>query len=496
VADPRSLWEIPDVKPAPVRPLDWPLVGRESQLQLAADALANRSGVVVHGAAGVGKTRPRAGDGPARASRWSGGGAGRGHPCERVHDLRRVRPSAGVEANRIFDHDLAAQLASEALAAGAGAAAALPLATAHARRNRFAAAEEALAPWEPGLAALPEAFDFLQLRVVNLRAGLGRTSEATALLDRAARWRSGPWQQQVEALRVLLLFDEGRLGAAAALGRPLVAGGTGDPRTVSLAGGPTSLALVQIGATREAEALADLLEQNAASGAAEARWAPVQAWVAARLRSGRGWDELEARIAALHAEAFASGDEVLAGLAEMTLGRIALTNGRLDVSVRWLREAAAHLEEADPRRALVPCLAMLTTAHALRGEIALAEAARARADAAATVPRIPWWGLIEVAVSDVWLAAARGELTRARRSGAGASEASMVGLLVLVHIDPATAAAAALCQRVLTTGVAAAIGGAAYLLARRRFELGSLLTVRAKDRPDADARPPALRAAA
>jgi len=80
--------------------------------------------------------------------------------------------------------------------------------------------------------------------------------------------------------------------------------------------------------------------------------------------------------------------------------------------------------------------------------------------------------------------------------GAGADEASTVGLLVLVHVDPATAAAAALCHRVLTTGVAAVIGGAACLVARRRFELGSLLTVRAQDRPDADARPPALRAAA
>jgi DNA-binding CsgD family transcriptional regulator len=361
--------------------------------------------------------------------------------------------SAAREANRVFDHELAARLASEALTAGGGAPATLQLATAHARRNHFQEAEETLAPWEANLAAQPEAFDFLMLRVMNLHAGLGRTSEATAQLDRAARWHRGPWQDQVEALRVLLLFDEGRLGAAAALGRSLVAGGMGDARALQLAGGPTSLALLLTGATREAEELAnDLIAQDLASGSAEARWSPIQAWVAARLRSGRGWDALEPRIAALHADAAASGDEVLAGLAEMTLGRIALTKGRLDDAVRWLREAAVHLEESDPRRALVACLATLATAHALRGELRPAEAARARADAVAASHPSRWLGLIEVAISDIWLAAGRGELTRARRDArqwaTGCGEAILDEALFL-HVamrvgEPAGAVAASL----------------------------------------------------
>jgi hypothetical protein len=49
---------------------------------------------------------------------------------------------------------------------------------------------------------------------------------------------------------------------------------------------------------------------------------------------------------------------------------------------------------------------------------------------------------------------------------------------------------------VLTTGVAALFVGMAYLLARRRFELGSLFTVRAKGRSRTDTRRPVLRAAA
>jgi uncharacterized protein (TIRG00374 family) len=80
--------------------------------------------------------------------------------------------------------------------------------------------------------------------------------------------------------------------------------------------------------------------------------------------------------------------------------------------------------------------------------------------------------------------------------GAGASEAGMVGLLLLVHVDPATATAAALIQRVLTTGVAAVIGGTAYLVARRRLPLGSLFATRARGRSDTNTPPPALPTAA
>jgi hypothetical protein len=102
--------------------------------------------------------------------------------------------SAARESNRVFDHDLAARLVSEALAAGCGAAAPLPLTTAHAQSNDFQAAEDALAPCEAELAARPEAaFDFLLLRVMNLHSGLGRPGEAAAQLDRAAGWGPGPW---------------------------------------------------------------------------------------------------------------------------------------------------------------------------------------------------------------------------------------------------------------------------------------------------------------
>ena len=60
--------------------------------------------------------------------------------------------------------------------------------------------------------------------------------------------------------------------------------------------------------------------------------------------------------------------------------------------------------------------------------------------------------------------------------GTGANDASAVGLLVLLGLDGGTAAAAALLQRVLFTGLATGLGFTAYLVARRRFDLGGLLT--------------------
>ena len=59
--------------------------------------------------------------------------------------------------------------------------------------------------------------------------------------------------------------------------------------------------------------------------------------------------------------------------------------------------------------------------------------------------------------------------------GTGASDASVVGLLVLLGVDAGTAGAAALLQRVVFTGLAAGLGPVSYLVVRRRFQLGGLL---------------------
>jgi uncharacterized protein (TIRG00374 family) len=62
--------------------------------------------------------------------------------------------------------------------------------------------------------------------------------------------------------------------------------------------------------------------------------------------------------------------------------------------------------------------------------------------------------------------------------GIGAAEASVVGLLVLAGVDPATATAAALLQRIADKGFATLMGFVAYAIARRRFHLSGLTALR------------------
>jgi uncharacterized protein (TIRG00374 family) len=71
--------------------------------------------------------------------------------------------------------------------------------------------------------------------------------------------------------------------------------------------------------------------------------------------------------------------------------------------------------------------------------------------------------------------------------GTGANEASTVGLLLFFGIDPATAAAAVILQRVFTTGMAMVLGWSAYMVVRRRLAVGSLLALRPPAAPQSRA---------
>jgi uncharacterized protein (TIRG00374 family) len=62
--------------------------------------------------------------------------------------------------------------------------------------------------------------------------------------------------------------------------------------------------------------------------------------------------------------------------------------------------------------------------------------------------------------------------------GLGAAEASVVGLLIAAGIDPATATAAALLQRLADKGFATVMGFIAYAIARRRFHLSGVTALR------------------
>jgi uncharacterized membrane protein YbhN (UPF0104 family) len=83
--------------------------------------------------------------------------------------------------------------------------------------------------------------------------------------------------------------------------------------------------------------------------------------------------------------------------------------------------------------------------------------------------RVGWWeAALVLAVSYV------GGAISMVPAGAGANEASVVGMLVWLGVGGGAAAAVALMQRVLITGVAAVGGLIAYLVARRRLGLSGL----------------------
>ena len=89
--------------------------------------------------------------------------------------------------------------------------------------------------------------------------------------------------------------------------------------------------------------------------------------MAARIETGRDQGVLEPLVHHVHAYAVRHDDDELLGLAEITLGRIALCHGELHLAHRWLTAAAAHLEDCDPRYILGVCLAMLARLEAYRG---------------------------------------------------------------------------------------------------------------------------------
>lgn len=64
--------------------------------------------------------------------------------------------------------------------------------------------------------------------------------------------------------------------------------------------------------------------------------------------------------------------------------------------------------------------------------------------------------------------------------GVGANEAGIVGLLILFHMHGGDAGAVAIVQRLLMTGIPLILGFAAYTVARKRFHLGGIFQITAR----------------
>jgi uncharacterized membrane protein YbhN (UPF0104 family) len=89
--------------------------------------------------------------------------------------------------------------------------------------------------------------------------------------------------------------------------------------------------------------------------------------------------------------------------------------------------------------------------------------------------RLDWWqAAFALALSSI------GGAVSLLPGGVGANEAGVAGLLIVLGVREGPAGAAALLQRFLMTGMALILGLGAYLLVRRRFDLGGLFQVTAR----------------
>ena len=397
---------------------------------------------------------------------------------------------AAYAASMLSDQELAVRLASQALRQGGGASAALALARAEARRNRFAAADEALAPWEGRAGPETQAKEYIAERVPLLRWGLSRPAAADALLDRATAWHPArSWRQYLQAWAVELHQDAGQLDQAARLGQDLLSQPGLEPETELLAAFATSVALLFTGRTARAGQVVDgsfPLARRLAPELREYAWAVLAMWAGVRLEAGQDTGVVEPVAQQAHRYALAHDDEELLGLSGIVLGRITLSHGDLRGARLHLAEAATYLTECDPRHLLGACLAMLAQTEAQCGNSAAARTALARAEANPVLPAAHWISRREYARARAWTAAADGDLATAQRTALAAAGDS--GQFLLTQIT--------LCHDALRLGhpAMAIAGRLAELASRTDAELAHAMAAHAQAAAAKD--PDTLQAAA
>ncbi|MDA0181618.1 helix-turn-helix transcriptional regulator [Solirubrobacter phytolaccae] len=209
------------------------------------------------------------------------------------------------------------------------------LAQAHILRNRHADAEAVLAAVEDEAAAVghPDANDYVRRRLWVLNWALHDTAAAAALLDRAASWAGA---EMIARMRAAL-----------------------DP-FASPASVPASLPDEARGLLHAQRAVALLLAGQADEAAALTRTftppvplrhlgdaAMLAAHTAVALESGDDWPALQTYAGRVLRDGVRGSDHEAAGLAALTLARLAYVQGREKDTARWLAEAEIHLARRD-----------------------------------------------------------------------------------------------------------------------------------------------------
>ncbi len=415
------------------------------------------------------------------------------HGARRGGDLLRVATwrleSGGSEDGALFaraafralaapDAALAERLARAALQAGAGFRAELALGRALAVAGRGAEAEARFAGLAGRVEDDRELAEVAVARARNLFWALDRADDADAALRGAEQVvRDAALRHELAAQRARLTAAHGRPAPALAAARPLLDDPGVDERARTTAAMGAVEALFTSGRSDAAVALAGT-------------WLPVARRRRHELPSAEpvlaGMRPMALRLAGRLTEATTASEQAYAELLSRrsatgiaveanSLGLIWLARGRVRTALRFCRESAALLRDADPVGMLAFALAGVGQAAAQAGEPDAARAAIAELERTALGHKA---FAVELELARAWDAAAHGELTRARAlardAGAlarshGQDAYAVRALHELCRLgDPGTAAPelAELADRVDGPHAATAAAHAAALVAR------------------------------
>lgn len=324
-------------------------------------------------------------------------------------DPQLVRAAAETLLRKDFPQ--AEQLAKEAVRLGGGFAAKFLLAQVRIAGGRHADADALLAELAGETVSDVQHARVAATRARNLAFGLGRAEQAEAVLDTAETAVSSGVDELATA-RAALRAASGAAGAALdLLGPVLDRNRRGDPlrlaALVVAAGALAESGRVEacLGVVDEGLALAGRISDADAPGA---RARLEHARIVALCGAGRV-EEAEDLAGDGYRDAIRDRwGPALAG-ASASLGTVALAYGNLRGAIRWLREALATEAHDQPHAFRPAVVAALARATAMTGKVANA-------------PDVPGplgtW-------AHAWVAAARGELTRAADLAASAAASAV-----------------------------------------------------------------------
>jgi ATP/maltotriose-dependent transcriptional regulator MalT len=314
-------------------------------------------------------------------------------------------------------HDLALaeRLARAAADAGGGFDAAFLAAQVLNFQGRVLEAEAELSTLAAGAADDRQIGLVTVTRMDNLMYGLGQYDEALRVADEAELTiTERPWHHEIAARRAAIFIRTHGPRATAEAVVPVRRDGEG--RAYAWASFFAAVSLAKMGRVDEA------LEAAAQSHAAymtltgpQLQWPPEIvpfARAEALTHAGR-LEEAEAAATDAYRQALVDGSAEVQASHAWQLAKTRLARGHPAAAIRSGNEAASLFRELRRLPFVAYCLALVVTAHALRGDLDEANAGLAEIDAIDMPPRNIW--AVETLQARAWTAVAANDIAAARR---------------------------------------------------------------------------------